>query len=323
MNKLISIIIPMYNEEKNITNCFENLYSQSSQDFHVIFINDGSTDNTVATLEATISNNPPSFSYDILNQENSGAAKARENGILNAKTPYVMIFDCDDRISENTIDTHINSIVKEKDVDIIMPDVFIEGDNGYKKFIFYNQKVIYSGLECLENSLGKWKVHGWVCVKKSIFEKSYNEYKKYNSEEKNFINNDEVITRLNFLFSKKIVRNNAIYFYQNNLESTTKKINQYRYLMLNNAIILYQLFGKYMGRISQNAENELVSSLWGITLYLFKYKRKINNADRWIEIIYRSQKIVDWTTLSFKNKMKMSFSFFIIRLLKLKAQLVG
>lgn len=318
MSKLISIIIPMFNEENNISNCLENLYSQSSQDFHVIFVDDGSTDNTVKILSEQLSSNIPLFSYEILNQENSGAAKARESGILNAETAYVMIFDCDDKISENTIETHMNSIINEEDIDIIMPDVLIEGENGYKKFTFYNQKIIYSGLECLEHSLGRWGVHGWVCAKKSIFEKSYNEYRKYNSEEKNFINNDEVITRLNFLFSKKIVRNNATYFYQNNLESTTKKINQNRYLMLNNAVILYKLFGKNMGVISQNAEDELISSLWGLTLYLFKYNRKINNADRWIRLLYRSQKIVDRTTLSFRNKMKMFFSFVIISLLKLK-----
>lgn len=282
MNKLISIIIPMYNEEKNITNCLENLYSQSSQDFHVIFINDGSTDNTVAKLEATLSNNPPSFSYEILNQENSGAAKARKSGILNAKTPYVMIFDCDDRISENTIDTHMNSILKEKDVDIIMPDVLIEGDNGYKKFIFYNQKVIYSGLECLEHSLGKWGVHGWICAKKSIFEKSYNEYKKYNSEEKNFINNDEVITRLNFYYSNKVIRTDATYYYQNNLESTTKKVNPKRYLMCRNAVILQKLFGNNTNpSIVQNVNRELISTLWGTAIYAFKNKKLLPNIQEW------------------------------------------
>nr|WP_063455513.1 glycosyltransferase family 2 protein [Wohlfahrtiimonas chitiniclastica] len=122
MSKLISIIIPMFNEENNISNCLENLYSQSSQDFHVIFVNDGSTDNTVKILSEQLSSNIPLFSYEILNQENLGAAKARESGILNAETAYVMIFDCDDKISENTIETHMNSIIKEKDIDIIMPD---------------------------------------------------------------------------------------------------------------------------------------------------------------------------------------------------------
>ncbi|WHR56026.1 glycosyltransferase family 2 protein [Wohlfahrtiimonas chitiniclastica] len=312
MSKLISIIIPMFNEENNISNCLENLYSQSSQDFHVIFVNDGSTDNTVKILSEQLSSNIPLFSYEILNQENLGAAKARESGILNAETAYVMIFDCDDKISENTIETHMNSIIKEKDIDIIMPDFLIEGDNGYKKFTFYNQKIIYSGLECLEHSLGRWGVHGCVCAKKNIFEKSYNEYRKYNSEEKNFINNDEVITRLNFLFSKKIVRNNATYFYQNNLESTTKKINQNRYLMLNNAVILYKLFGRNMGAISINTVKELVSVLWGTTVYLMKHKKQISNKETWKQELDKVYKYIEQNQISsqllFKSKVQLFLS---------------
>lgn len=312
MDKLISIIVPMYNEVKNIDNCLAALVKQTCQDFHVIFVDDGSTDGTYEYLNQALLQVIPQFSYDILKQSNAGAAKARENGIFKAKTTYVMIFDCDDKISENTIEAHINSILTEKYVDIVMPDVLIEGADGYKSFTFYNNKIIYTGYECLEYSLGKWGVHGWVCAKKSIFEQSYNEYKKYNPEEKNFINNDEVITRLNFFFSKKVVRNNAIYFYQNNLESTTKKINQNRYLMLNNAMILYELFGKNMEDISRNAESELVGALWGTTLYLFKYNRELNNRDKWVEVIYRSRNILGQSRLSWKNNIKILLSSFIV-----------
>lgn len=312
MDKLISIIVPMYNEVKNIQNCLDVLIKQSCQSFHVIFVDDGSTDGTYDYLIQILEQSDTKFSHEILRQSNAGAAKARENGINKAQTEYVMIFDCDDRISENTIEMHINTILNENNVDVIMPDVLVEGDGSYKNFIFYNNEMSYIGLECLEHSLGSWGVHGWVCVKKSIFKQSYNQYRKYNPEDKNFINNDEVITRLNFFFSKKVVRNHAIYFYQNNLDSTTKKINQNRYLMLHNAIILYELFGENMGRISRNAQRELVSSLWGTTLYMVKYNRKLNNTGAWIEAIYRCRETLEQSALSWKCNIKTLLSFFIL-----------
>lgn len=281
MNKLISIIVPMYNEVKNIDNCLNALIKQSCQDFHVIFIDDGSTDGTYEYLNQILLQSNIRFSCEILRQSNAGAAKARENGILTAITTYVMIFDCDDKISENTVEAHMNSILHGKDIDIIMPNALIDTKDGYKNFSCYSDEKIYTGLECLEYSLSKWKVHGWVCAKKNIFEQSYNEYKKYNPHEHNYINNDEVITRLNFFFSKTVVRNHAIYFYQANQESTTKKIHPHRYLIFHNARILYFLFGKNMGLISINCHKELINSLWHTRGYFKSHKNQFSNKKEW------------------------------------------
>ena len=43
---MISVIMPAYNEEKNLHRLFENLINQENQNFNIIFVNDGSTDNT-------------------------------------------------------------------------------------------------------------------------------------------------------------------------------------------------------------------------------------------------------------------------------------
>lgn len=299
MSKLISIIIPMFNEKDNISSCLENLYSQSSQDFHVIFVDDGSTDNTVTTLSEQLSDNIPSFSYEILNQENSGAAKARELAVKKSKTTYITLLDCDDKISSNYIELTLEAINNFPNVDILMPNMKIESQNGYIDFPFYSLKKTLTGDECLEHSLGEWRVHGVTCSKKELFLKSYSKYKEYNPSDENYINNDEVITRLNFYYSDKIVRTDAIYYYQNNPESTTKKINSKRYLMCRNAIILKKLFSESSNlSVVKNVNKELISTLWGTAFYALKNKKILPNIQEWKNEIQDTIKAIDKSYLA-------------------------
>lgn len=294
MSKLISIVIPMFNEKDNISSCLENLYSQSSQDFHVIFVDDGSTDNTVKVLSDQLSDNTPSFSYEILSQENSGAAKARELAIKSSKTTYIALLDCDDKISSNYIELTLEAISNFPGVDILMPDMEMELKNSYINFPFYSLKKTLTGNECLEHSLGGWRVHGVTCSKKELFLKSYFKYKEYNPSAENYINNDEVITRLNFYFSDKIVRTDAVYYYRNNPKSTTKKINSKRYLMCRNAIILQKLFGNNSNLlVAQNVNKELISTLWGTAVYAWRNKKLLPNIQEWKNEIQGTIKFIN------------------------------
>lgn len=299
MSKLISIVIPMFNEKDNISSCLENLYSQSSQDFHVIFVDDGSTDNTVKTLSEQLSSNIPLFSYEILNQENLGAAKARETAIKHSGSQYIVILDCDDKISPSYIELTIKDIELFPNIDILMPNAELEMENGYKNFPFYCDQKILAGIECLEHSLGEWGVHGWCCIKRDTFLKSYSKYKEYNPSDENYINNDEVITRLNFYYSDKIVRTDAIYYYQNNPESTTKKINSKRYLMCRNAIILKKLFSESSNSsVVKNLNKELISTLWGTAFYALKNKKILPNIQEWKNEIQDTIKAIDKSYLA-------------------------
>lgn len=90
----VSIIMPCYNVEKLIDETMESLEMQTSKDFELICINDGSSDNTLDKLKEWANKNI--FRMRIINQANGGVSKARNRGIEEAKGRYIMFLDSDD-----------------------------------------------------------------------------------------------------------------------------------------------------------------------------------------------------------------------------------
>lgn len=306
---LVSIIVPMYNEEKNIESCIDVLKNQTNQNFDVVFINDGSIDNTLEKLKNYLSLSIQ-FNYKIIEQKNQGAAAARKKGIDQTLTNFIMILDCDDKISNNLIEEIYITHTKYNNVDIIIPNMHIQKKSGsWNQLKFYTQDCFLNSKECIKNSLGGWKVHGCFAIKKEIFLKSYSIYKKYNIKNENFINNDEVITRLNFLYSKIIIKIDANYYYCYNSLSTTKKINEKKYLMINNSIILNKIFEKD-NEVSIKTKSELLSILWSINLYMYKHRSKIKKIDNWTNELKKALSHFNYfdvisTRLALKKKVQL------------------
>lgn len=83
-------------------------------------------------------------------------------------------------------------------------------------------------------------MHGLGIYRKDIFVKAKeNRYLKENNQ--NFVNNDEVVTKLSFYYADKIKLSDAIYLYKFNANSVTRKINKNYVFILENALILKNL----------------------------------------------------------------------------------
>ena len=122
---MISIIIPCYNANQYIDKCYSYLLQQTEQDWEAIFINDGSTDNTLKLLHE-ISNRDKRIK--IYTQTNKGAAKAREYGIKQAKSEYITFLDVDDFLSYDVLKQAID-VIKKTNADIIVSSFNIVYDN--------------------------------------------------------------------------------------------------------------------------------------------------------------------------------------------------
>lgn len=92
----IDVIVPLYNRAGCIPSLIETLNHQTFRAFRVLFVDDGSTDCSVETLENLLPE--AGFDYQIIRKENGGAASARNAGIRAATAPFIAFMDSDDGI---------------------------------------------------------------------------------------------------------------------------------------------------------------------------------------------------------------------------------
>lgn len=90
---MISIIIPTYNEEKDIKKCLESLMKQSLTDFEIIVVDDGSTDQTVAVINSLVTNHYSLIT--LLHQKHLGPGAARNLGAKEASGEILIFVDAD------------------------------------------------------------------------------------------------------------------------------------------------------------------------------------------------------------------------------------
>ena len=311
---LVTIIIPMFNEIDNIRQCVEVLRKQKNQNFDVIFVDDGSSDSTVEELSRYLD---PSimFNYKIIKQTNKGAAAARLAGIKIAVTEFIMLFDCDDDLSDNIVDEVYSEYKKDSNVDIIIPNMRIQNINGdWNDFIFYTKDLQLKPIDCVKESLKNWGVHGCYTIRRDIINGSYTKYYSYNVKKENYVNNDEVITRLNFSSSRKIVRTNSVYYYKYNHSSTTKRINNNKYLSIKNSVILSNIYSNEI-EIKNIAKSELISVLWGSLVYMRRHKDNLDNINEWKKTITEATHdlnyIKDFKKFKYKRRVQLTILKFL------------
>ena len=98
----LSIIIPVYNVEKYISRCLESLCHQSlsQNDYEILIVNDGSTDNSVAIANQYVDKYA---NFKLIDKENGGVGSARNKGIAEAKGNYIYFIDPDDYLATNLL----------------------------------------------------------------------------------------------------------------------------------------------------------------------------------------------------------------------------
>ena len=111
-NVKISLIIPVYNMQKYLQQCIESVVNQTFKDFEAIFVNDGSTDDSLKILNDYAQKDSRIV---VISQENQGQAKAKNNALKIIKGQFIMFLDPDDWLELTALEKAYNQIVKNKD----------------------------------------------------------------------------------------------------------------------------------------------------------------------------------------------------------------
>lgn len=113
----LSVVVPMYNAEKYITECLDSVINQDldKDKYEIIVVNDGSHDAGPSIVKSYVKDN--NF-IKMISQENHGLSVARNTGINNACGDYVLFLDADDWLKENCF-SEIIARCKDYNLDVL------------------------------------------------------------------------------------------------------------------------------------------------------------------------------------------------------------
>jgi glycosyltransferase involved in cell wall biosynthesis len=118
-NVCVSVIIPVYNSETRIKICLDSVKKQTFENFEVIIINDGSTDNSLNIIDAFCESDSR---FRVISTSNQGVSAARNLGIKYSEGDYIALIDSDDVLNESYLQCLYENIRKTNS-DIAFVDI--------------------------------------------------------------------------------------------------------------------------------------------------------------------------------------------------------
>lgn len=120
--KLVSIIIPTYNREKEVLECISSLLNISYPNFEIVVVDNASHDNTVVNIKEKFSN-IKNIKIVELNQ-NLGASGGRNEGVRHAKGEYLCFVDSDNRVDKNFLTELVNLAETDENIGFVGPKMY-------------------------------------------------------------------------------------------------------------------------------------------------------------------------------------------------------
>lgn len=213
MDKLISIIVPVYNVEKYLRRCIDSILNQTYHNLDVILIDDGSTDESGKICDEYACKDNR---IRVIHKPNGGLSSARNIGIDNAKGDYIGFVDSDDWV-EPEMFYILKKNLEEYDADVSDINAKVVKD----EFPFKNSKekiTCYEGTDILRDYFISDRYACWrkLYTKSAISDVRFPDGK---------INEDIIANYLFLKNAKKIVKSSLVmYHYYNNPLSITGKM---------------------------------------------------------------------------------------------------
>ena len=165
MNKLISVIIPLYNKKEYIQRCIDSLLVQTYQNLDIVIVDDGSTDGSSAIADACTDPR-----VNVIHQENRGLSEARNTGINASMGEYLVFVDADDTVPKDGIELLAEGIERNS-ADICSGRFTAIYDNGTVRPCEDTEEVCLTGTGMLELCLKDFFMvhHVWATIYRKSF----------------------------------------------------------------------------------------------------------------------------------------------------------
>ena len=125
----VSVIVPIYNVEKQLAKCLDSLLNQTLKDIQIILVNDGSEDSSAEIAKKYVVKDPDRVLY--FEKANGGLSDARNYGLKYATGEYISFVDSDDYIAPEYISVLASALISgEADISVCDEQRFFDRDDG-------------------------------------------------------------------------------------------------------------------------------------------------------------------------------------------------
>ncbi len=248
----VSVIIPVYNAEKEIANCIQSVLNQSLKDLEIICVNDGSTDGSVSIVQEYMKKDTR---LHLIEKENGGLVSARKTGVQAATADYVGFVDSDDWVEEQMYES-LYELGKRFQADMVCSGYVMEGNYISEEYDTLDEGLYEVNESLLEKAIFNMPVQdlgirGSLCCK-LFWRESFTKVQLQIPNEISY--SEDKVCMLRFLLECKRVYicHKAWYHYLINSQSMTQaprtdylnKINElYKYLV---SLYTHPLFSENM-----------------------------------------------------------------------------
>ncbi len=207
--KLVSIIIPVYNSEKYLEAALESAIYQSYENIEILLIDDGSTDTSPQICDIYAKKDSR---VRVIHQKNSGPSAARNRGVEEARGEYLTFFDNDDLLHKDFVKILFNLCV-ENDCDIALTKSFPFLDENTIPYGEPETKLMFMDRRQLSTQLVDMGWTGLAVTMAKLFRKELFEKIRFN-EERIIGDDDSTIYLLYWASQRSVLFQSPLYFYR-------------------------------------------------------------------------------------------------------------
>ncbi len=173
----ISVVVPVYNTSRFLRQCVDSLINQTLKDVEFIFVDDGSTDDSLEILKQYQEKDER---VKILHQENLHAGVARNNGMKQATGKYILFLDSDDYFDLKLLEEAFCCAEKKQAEVVFWGHYIYDNQTGeIRKRLFRMRHGVFSGEMLGDNVFSTFSVVPWNRLYLRSFIMKYNlEYQK-------------------------------------------------------------------------------------------------------------------------------------------------
>lgn len=268
-NKLVSIILPVYNVGEYLEECFYSIVKQTYSSIEIIFVDDGSTDNSAELLEKF---KALDSRVRVFRKENGGVSSAKNTGLKYANGDYITFIDPDDYVSNDYVE-YLLSLVSDNDADIAYTTKFFDN--------YHTTQVDEELIKVVDSDEALYQILTYqisVAVWNKIYKKGLLLDNNIFFYEDIFMGEGFNFNILAFKYAKKIaISNKKIYFYRrdNNNSATTKfKIEKWE-----NAILaIERIKGNLQSNTNLKVKDAIKFAEWRTNVDAFTLLNTANQA---------------------------------------------